>query len=79
MPIELPHTEAKAWLTLLRAPGFGAVGLRELLGRHGSAAAVASHARGEQRIPEAARVWIAAPDAALVERDLAWLDLRTTT
>jgi DNA processing protein len=73
MPIDLPDEEVRAWLTLLRAPGFGGIGLRGLLGRHGSAAAVVAQARGEPRIPEAARAWIAAPDAALIERDLAWL------
>jgi DNA processing protein len=74
MPIDLPHEEASAWLTLLRAPGIGAMGLRELIGRYGSAAAVVSHARSESRIPEAARAWLAAPDAAMLERDLVWLE-----
>ncbi|MDR3387885.1 MAG: DNA-processing protein DprA [Rudaea sp.] len=76
MPIDLPDEQASAWLLLLRAPGVGSMGLRELLGRHGSASAIVRDARGESRIPEAARMWLAAPDRALIERDLAWLQHR---
>ncbi len=74
MPLDLPSDETRAWLTLLRAPGLGPVGLRELLGRHASAAAIMARARGESRIPEAARAWLAAPDTAAIEQDLAWLE-----
>src|SRR5450432_1154031 len=74
MPADLPHEEVNAWLMLLRAPGVGAVGLREVIGQHGSAAAVIDYARGEARLPEAARAWLAAPDAALIERVLLWLE-----
>jgi DNA processing protein len=74
MPFELSREETRAWLVLLRAPGLGGVGLRELLGRHASAAAIVAHARSESRIPEAARAWLATPDAAAIERDLAWLE-----
>ena len=74
MPIDLSHDETCAWLTLLRAPGLGPAGLRELLGRHAGAVAVIAAARSESSIPEAARVWLAAPDDAAIARDLAWLE-----
>jgi DNA processing protein len=74
MPINLSRDETCAWLALLRAPGLGPVGLRELLARHASAAAVTSAARKESGIAQAARAWLAAPDAATIARDLAWLE-----
>jgi DNA processing protein len=74
MPLQLPRDEIRAWLLLLRAPGLGATGLRDLVARHASAAAVIAAARNEASIPESARSWLAAPDAAAVARDLAWLE-----
>ncbi len=74
MPIDLPHDETRAWLMLLRAPGLGPAGLRELVGRHAGAAAAVSAACNETSIPESARTWLAAPDATAIQRDLAWLD-----
>src|SRR5471032_330061 len=74
MPTDLSRDETRAWLTLLRAPGLGPMGLRELLARHAGAAAIMDAARNESCIPETARAWLAAPDAATVERDLAWLE-----
>jgi DNA processing protein len=75
MPIELALEETRAWLTLLRAPGLGAAGIRELIGRHGSASASAAAARRDGRVAESARAWLAAPDAALIDGDLVWLDV----
>src|SRR5581483_3118114 len=72
MPITLPHDETTAWLALLRAPGLGAVGVRELVAKHGGAASAIAAA--DARIPDAARTWLAAPDGAAIERDLAWLE-----
>jgi DNA processing protein len=73
MPIELDDNEARAWLMLLRAPGLGGAGIRELIGRHGSAAACVEAARREARIAESARAWLAAPDTDLIDGDLRWL------
>ena len=73
MPLELPVDETRAWLTLLRAPGLGAAGIRELVGRHGSASAARAAATREARVGPEARAWLATPDAAMLERDLAWL------
>ena len=64
MPLESSLEEARAWLTLLRAPGMGASAIRSLLGRHGSASASLSAGR---------RDWSSAPDADLVDADLRWL------
>lgn len=68
--------ELRAWLTLLRAPGLGAVGLRALLTEAGSARAACRDARRLQRAGESAAAtlaWIEQPDAALLAADLAWL------
>jgi DNA processing protein len=73
MPLELTVDETRAWLALLRAPGLGAGGVRELVGRHGSACAAHAGAAREARTGAEARAWLAAPDAAAIERDLAWL------
>ena len=70
MPLELGLDETRAWLALLRAPGLGASGIRELVGRHGSACAAQE---SEARVSAEARAWLGAPDAATIERDLAWL------
>lgn len=61
----------RAWLTLLRAPGLGAAEIRTLLGRHGDAVAALERARREA--PEDACSWLAAPDAARLDADAAWL------
>ena len=73
MPLELSDAETRAWLLLLRAPGLGGAGIRELIGRHGSAAACVAAARRESSVAETARAWLAAPDADLIDRDLRWL------
>jgi DNA processing protein len=68
--------ELLAWLTLLRAPGLGAAGIRALLQQAGSARAICRdirrlrHAAG---LDQAALGWIERPDAARLEGDLAWL------
>jgi DNA processing protein len=65
--------ELLAWLVLLRAPGLGGVGLRALLRRAGSARAVRRDARRSSGLEPAALEWIAHPDAARLDADLAWL------
>lgn len=68
--------ELRAWLTLLRAPGLGAAGLRALLQQAGSAAAICRdirRLRGAAGLDRAALGWIERPDAARLEGDLAWL------
>jgi len=76
MDIEANRAALEAWLILLRAPGLGAVSLRELLAAHGDArAALAAARRGDH--PRArdsgCRDWLRAPDALRIEADLAWL------
>ncbi|HWG67221.1 MAG TPA: DNA-processing protein DprA [Rhodanobacteraceae bacterium] len=65
-----------AWLTLLRAPGLGSAGLRALLQRTGSARAVCRDARklrAAAGLGQAGLEWIARPDTARLDADLAWL------
>ena len=65
------------WLLLLRAPGLGSGTLRKLLDMHGSAAAIlANDAAAVRQLSgfNAAREWLANPDEALLDIDLAWLD-----
>lgn len=76
MDVAANRAELEAWLILLRTPGIGPAGLRELLGLHGNAAAVLAAARrgALPRTPDdAAREWLRAPDAAAVAADLDWL------
>ena len=73
MPIDLPREQTRAWFALLRAPGLGAAGLRSLIARFDDAAAALEHARRASEVPPAAREWLAAPDAALLDADEAWL------
>jgi len=68
--------ELLAWLTLLRAPGLGGMGLRALLQRAGSARAICRDARrlrASAGLEQTALEWIAHPDAARLDADLAWL------
>ncbi|MHB8448008.1 MAG: DNA-processing protein DprA [Rudaea sp.] len=74
MPLQLPLDETRAWLALLRAPGLGAGGVRELIGRHGSACAAQYGAAREARVATETRAWLAAPETALIDRDLRWLE-----
>src|SRR5690348_2837754 len=73
MTVEPVHDEIRAWLTLLRAPGLGAAGIRQLVGQHGSAGASLDAARHDSRVPDSARRWITAPDRTRLEADLRWL------
>ena len=73
MPINLTREEARAWLTLLRTPELGARVIRELIELHGNALPALTQIRGDSGVPEAARGWLAAPDAVALENDLAWL------
>ncbi|MCC7256199.1 MAG: DNA-protecting protein DprA [Dokdonella sp.] len=71
------HRDLEAWLILLRAPGLGPATLRELLAAHGSAAAALAAARrgAHPRTQDAdCRAWLAAPERALIDADLTWLD-----
>jgi DNA processing protein len=72
--MSLTHSiaDARAWLTLLRTPGFGAGGLRKLVAEHGSASAAVEAAQRDA--DDAARAWLRAPDEAVIAGDLAWLD-----
>ena len=79
-PADLLPNEAslRDWLLLIRAPGLGARRQRELLGHFGSASAIVAdkgaalraHANGSYG---KALDWFAAPDDALLDADLAWL------
>ena len=71
MPTDLNAAQTRAWLTLLRAPGFGAAPLRALIAKHGDAVTALAHARRDA--PEAARAWFVAPDQAALDRDETWL------
>lgn len=72
MPIELAVEETRAWLTLLRAPGLGGVGIRELLAREGTVANALVAAR--QGTHDSTRAWLTAPNTALIDADLRWLE-----
>ena len=68
--------ELSAWLTLLRAPGLGAAGMRALLRQAGSARAACRDIRRLRHVADldrAALEWIGRPDAARLDADLAWL------
>lgn len=68
--------ESRAWLTLLRAPGLGGVGIRALLQKTGSARAACADIRKWRQLAgldQAALDWIAHPDSARLDEDLAWL------
>jgi DNA processing protein len=67
----------RAWLLLLRTPGLSTSRLRQLLvdaGRSATSALERITRRPEAyRIAEAGAAWLAAPDAARIEADLAWM------
>jgi DNA processing protein len=68
--------ELRAWLTLLRAPGLGGVGLRMLRQQAGSAYAACGDIRRFRQqagLEQAALDWIARPDLARLDADMAWL------
>ena len=70
------NDELLAWLTLLRAPGLGGAGLRALLQRAGTARAICRDARALRTsagLDQTALEWIAHPDTARLDADLAWL------
>jgi DNA processing protein len=65
-----------AWLTLLRAPGLGAAGIRASLQQTGSARAICRDIRRLRRatgLDQAVLDWIERPDATRLDADLAWL------
>lgn len=63
--------ETEAWCLLLRAPGLGAKGLRELLAVAGSAAAAVRQPPAQA--PEALREYLRKPDRDGAAADLEWL------
>ncbi len=67
--------EHEAWLILLRTPALGGAGLRALLARDGSAAALLARLRRAPpaALPDAARAWLRAPERARIAADLHWL------
>jgi DNA processing protein len=71
MSSELSSTQTRAWLTLLRAPGFGGAAVRTLLAKHGDIVTALEKARRETT--GETRHWLAAPDAARLDADEAWL------
>ena len=76
MDIETNRAALEAWLILLRAPGLGAVSLRELLAAHGDvwgALAAARRAEHPRARDSRCRDWLRAPDSLRIEGDLAWL------
>src|SRR6476646_5499703 len=72
MPTELADEETRAWLTLLRAPGLGGAGISDLFEHGGSATGALAQAR--RNAPESARAWLAAPETAVIDADLCWLE-----
>jgi DNA processing protein len=77
MPITHPIAEVRAWLTLLRAPNFGASAIRQRIAQHRSAQAALMSAKRDTSVHEAARSWMGQPDEETIARDLAWLDEQT--
>jgi DNA processing protein len=73
MPIEMHADELRAWLTLLRAPGLGAAGVRCLIERHGGAQAARTAALRDATLDRALRDALRTPDAEALARDEAWL------
>ena len=70
------NDELLAWLTLLRAPGLGGAGLRALLQRAGTARAICRDPRSLRAsagLDQTALEWMADPDTARLDADLAWL------
>jgi DNA processing protein len=69
--------DIRAWLVLLRVPGLGASKLRALLAEAGGDAPAAlrrlTRRRSTYRLGDAADAWLAAPDTARIDADLAWL------
>ena len=65
----------RAWLTLLRTPGLGPAGLRELLDLHQrDIHAALTGLRGRlASLPEDTARWLRRPDPARLAQDLAWL------
>ncbi len=73
MPSDFSAAQTCAWLTLLRAPGFGATSLRTLIARHGDVVTALERARRSNETPEATRAWLTTPDQATLDQDMAWL------
>jgi DNA processing protein len=76
MDIEANRATTEAWLILLRAPGLGPAGLRELVTCHGSAPSALAAARQAGCADAAFTDWVRAPVRARIEADLEWLEAR---
>ncbi len=69
--------QLRAWLSLLHVPGLGPRGLGRLLERFADPRAILAAGRGgwrEAGLGDGVCQALASPDAAAVERDLAWLE-----
>ena len=73
MSSELTDEATRAWLTLARTPGFGASAIRELVAERPDVIGALAQAARDTRLDAEARAWLAAPDARVIDRDLAWL------
>jgi DNA processing protein len=71
------HDDDRAWLLLLRTPGLSASRLRQLLADAGRSATSALDRLARRpetyRLDAAGVAWLAAPDEARIEADLAWM------
>ncbi len=70
------NREARAWLTLMRAPGVGAARIDALLERFGSPANILDAGRPawrESGLDDTACSWLARPDEARIDEDMRWL------
>ncbi len=65
--------DARAWLTLLRAPNIGAAALRALVTTHGGARKALAAIGADPKLPAAARSWLVKPDEQRLDDDERWL------
>jgi len=68
----IPDDQLLDWLLLARAPGLGPVGIQKLLEQHTTPGEVLRTPPGDLDLPAEARRYLARPDRASAERDLAW-------
>ncbi len=77
MPSVSATDRLDAWLRVIRAPGLGAVRIRQLLDEFGSIRALADADAARLRaasVPQAAIDWLAEPDPARLADDRVWLE-----
>jgi DNA processing protein len=68
-----PLNPTRAWLMLVRTPGFGSAAIGKLIALHGDVVSAVHHARRASGLPEAAYNWLSAPDQTLLDQDERWL------